>query len=227
MWRRAGLILLAIPILYLFAALIGALWPAGGDAHRKGPVTVHLIAGPIHYDLLLPLDGETRARFAEMDAPDLPLSHPGARWLIVGWGAKAFYTTTGTYKDVSLDAVLKAIFGDSSVLRVDLTGPLPADLETTRIAMDKEHYIRLLDAIGDSFARDREGRVIALDHPGFSGSDMFFEARGRFNLLRTCNSWVGSVLREAGLPFGAWTPTPFAVTLAHRLHMAKAPEAAH
>lgn len=49
--------------------------------------------------------------------------------------------------------------------------------------------------------------------PGFGPTDRFFAAHGRFDILRTCNTWISDMLRAAGLRFGAWTPTPYAVTL--------------
>jgi hypothetical protein len=46
--------------------------------------------------------------------------------------------------------------------------------------------------------------------------DGFFAAKDRFHLFRTCNVWLSDLLAKAGVPFGRWTPTPFAVRLAFR-----------
>ncbi|TNF60543.1 MAG: TIGR02117 family protein [Rhodobacteraceae bacterium] len=217
--RRVALALIAGPVFYLLASVIGALIPSGGSVRAGGPVTIHLVTGPIHYDFLLPLDAQTRARFAAMNDPGLPLEAPGAEWLVAGWGARDFYTTTGTYRDLSPRAVWRAATGDASVIRLGLAGPLTGEVPVRSIAMDRVTYDRLLDAILADFARDAAGRPIALDHPGFSDVDMFFEARGRFHLFRTCNTWIGRVLRDAGLRFGAWTPLPLSVGLAQRVHL--------
>lgn len=55
--------------------------------------------------------------------------------------------------------------------------------------------------------------TVALPYAGFTDTDAFFPAVGPFNLTRTCNVGVGERLRAAGLPFGAWTPTPQSVRL--------------
>lgn len=216
---RLALILAAGPLLYVLAAVLGALAAAPGQTRPDGPVTVHLLAGPIHTDILLPLDDATRARFAAFGGPDLPLGHPGADWLIAGWGARDFYTTTATWRDLSLRATLRAVAGDASVLRLGLAGAIEPGFSTWAVQMDTATYDRLIDAILATASRDAEGDPIPVDHPGFSTTDAFFEATGRFHLLRTCNAWVGAILRQSGLRFGAWTPLPLSVRIAHRTYL--------
>ena len=200
--------------------MIGGLIAPAGQARPDGPVTIHLLAGPIHTDILLPLDDATRARFAAVDGPDLPLGHPGADWLVAGWGARDFYTTTATWRDLSLRATLRAVAGDASVLRLGLAGPIEPGFPTWAVRMDADTYARLVDAVLATATRDAGGNPIPVDHPGFSSTDAFYEATGRFHLLRTCNAWVGAMLRQAGLRFGAWTPLPLSVRIAHRAYLA-------
>jgi len=49
---------------YLLAAVLGAVVPGRtADLPAGADVEIVLIAGPIHYDILLPLDAQTRAAF--------------------------------------------------------------------------------------------------------------------------------------------------------------------
>ncbi len=220
-WLLAPLGLIAtLILLWLGAALIGAALP-GKRANLPGDpaeVEIRLIPGPIHYDFLLPLDAATRARLELLAHSELPLDHTAAAWLMVGWGARTFYTTTGSYSDVTAKAVLRGIFGDRSVMRVDVLPALGSDGPWTRVYLNQTEYDALLSAVLASFEQDPEGRAQRLDHPGFNATDQFFEARGSFNILRTCNVWVGDMLRAAGQDFGAWTPTPFSIRAALQLH---------
>lgn len=214
-WVLRGLATGPILVLaYVCAAALGAVVPgARGDVPAGGPdVTVRLLAGPIHYDLLLPATKETRRVFGFAAEADVPVAHPAVEWIVVGWGARAFYTTTGSYRDVEIGAVLRGVFGDGAVLRVDVAGALPDDVGGRVLTLSHGRYRALLGAI---LAARAPGR--ALDHPGFTETDAFFPALGRFHLFRTCNVWVGEVLRAAGLRFGAWTPMPYSVTLSHRV----------
>ena len=205
---------------YLLAAVIGA-WVPGHvsvvqTAPADPPVKIHLVAGPIHYDLLLPLTSETRTRFAGLRASGLPLDHPAAEWLIVGWGSRAFYTHEGSYSSVPLSTVWRAVSGDSAVMRVDVVGALGPDLDLPALHLSAPQYRAMLAAIEDDFARSATGTFIVLDAPGFTDTDRFFVAKGRFHIFRTCNTWVSRTLRRAGVGFGIWTPTPYAVTLSQR-----------
>lgn len=59
-----------------------------------------LLSGPIHTDIAIPLDEETRAAFSFLGNTDFPLVHPNAEWLIIGWGGRAFYLETPTWAEL-------------------------------------------------------------------------------------------------------------------------------
>ena len=68
-------------------------------------IEIGLIAGPIHYDLLLPLTPEIRSRFAFANKDGVGVDNPRAGWLFAGWGAREFYRAVGAYSDT--DVVLR------------------------------------------------------------------------------------------------------------------------
>ena len=211
-----------VPAIYLMMAIIGAVVPGGAD-HDEGPKTreILLVHGPIHYDLLLPLDAETIEKFTPLAAQGIWLDHPEARWLVIGWGAEHFYTQTRTYTDLSLPAIFSGITGDKTVLRFDIAGVLAEDLPARRVRMTQQQYAALLESIWSSFALAPEGTPQRLDVAGYTSSDGFFAGLGRFNILRTCNVWIGERLRAAGLRFGLWTPMPLSVSLSYDLYQAE------
>ncbi len=218
MLRRLGL-LAAAPFaavaLYLLAALAGAMLPGAHARHDPGEgpqVAVGLIAGPIHYDLLLPLTPELRARLGFAAAAGVPVDHPGAEWLILGWGSRAFYTSAGTYADIAPAAVWTAATGDSAVIRLDVAGPIPAGAPGVEwLSLPPAQAARLTGALLAEIASPEP-----LAGMGFTGTDAFFPARGRFHIWRTCNAWLGEQLRAAGLPLGRWTPTTLSLRLSLR-----------
>lgn len=214
--------LVGVPTAYFLAATLGAVInTSGGTRETPNEVEVLLIAGPIHYDFLLPLNEATLARFSELEAHGLPIRHPNARWLLIGWGAREFYTTTGSYSDVNPRAILRGVFGDSSVIRADVLGDLYPDVAPLRVSMSAAQYDRLTQAMEATFDQRPDSTWVGLNTPGFTKSDRFFAANGRFHLFATCNTWVGKMLRAAGLPFGAWVPLPFAVTLSHHMYLSQ------
>lgn len=206
---------LALPVLYLAASVILPLIPGPG-ANLSGPLTrqIGLLQGPIHTDILFPLTPETRSRFAFAEAAGVPLNQPDAQWLLFGWGSAAFYTTAGTYADITASAVLTAATGDEAVIRLDALGPLPP-LENLRfLSLSEAQFQALLTQTTTALASETR-----LNHPGFTGTDAFFPARGQFHLFHTCNVWLGEALRASGIPFGLWTPANWSVTLSLNHHL--------
>ena len=194
--------------LYLGLAAVGGLIPgAVADLAEGDDVEIGLLFGPIHVDFLLPATPATREVLGFAEGAGVPVADPGVAHFIVGWGARDFYTTAGTYADITPRATVRAIAGDASVLRVDVVGPIDPSADYPRLRLSQGQYEALLEAIADSV----EGGPIP--GAGFTPTDGFHEASGRFHILRTCNTWVGRVLRRAGVPVGGWTPTPYSLRL--------------
>jgi uncharacterized protein (TIGR02117 family) len=108
--------------------------------------------------------------------------------------------------------IWQAVSGDSAVLHLDVAGNLAGVEGVTYLPLSQVQMTALLGAIEATVLRDQTGKPVALPEH-FSSNDAFFAAKGHFSLFRTCNVWIGELLRTAGLRFGIWTPTPQAVEL--------------
>ncbi len=210
---RALSALISLPILYFCAALVGAVLP-GQHPQIEGSATtrIALARGPIHYDILLPLTEAVRTSFAFAEPNGVPLSNPNARFLIVGWGSTGFYTTTGTYADLTFRKIWDAATGDTAAIHLDVAGDLTNIPDLIWLDITTGQLAILTQTITNSLTLDSAGTPIPLN-AHYNQTDAFFAANGPFHLFHTCNAWVGETLRAAGIPFGLWTPTPQAVTL--------------
>ena len=201
-------VVVLLPLFYFALASLGAILPgshpqiAGG-----GPTKIALARGPIHYDLLLPMTDALRSAYGFAMAQGVPVRDPAVKFLIVGWGSKAFYTQTGTYADLNLGSIWPALTGDDATLHLDVAGDIADDPGITWIDLSETQLQALESAVAATFTRDAAGQPIPLNATPFGPTDAFYAAEGRFNLLNTCNVWIGHMLREAGLDFGMWTPT--------------------
>ena len=60
-----------------------------------------------------------------------------------------------------------------------------------------------------SGVRDDSGRFVRVEGAtGHGPADAFYESRGRYSPLFTCNTWANAALRRAGAPCCLWTPFP-------------------
>lgn len=164
---RAALALILAPVLavalWLLAGFAGAVipGPVAVVSPGAGVQRVGLVAGPIHYDFLLPLTDGVRDRFAFAEVAGVPVRHSGAEWLIVGWGAREFYTSTETLADMAPSTVLQAATGDAAVMRLDVIGPVAAGAAVTWLALSGPAFDALVAAIaGDAGAVPLPARAL-------------------------------------------------------------------
>ena len=121
-------------------------------------------------------------------------------WLWFGWGEREFYLNTPTWRDLSPRIAAHAVIGsDRTLIHVD---HLLYPWEDARpVRLSPAEYRRLSAAIGASFD-PADTRPIR----GYGPADVFYPARGRYDLVRTCNWWTGRMLAAAGVRIGWWTP---------------------
>lgn len=192
----------------------------GPVTHVGGAPTevIGLARGPIHYDILVPLNPDLRQRFGFAKAKGLPVDHPNAEWLVIGWGAEGFYTTVGAYSDITSGVLWRAVTGDNSVMRLDLAGNLSGVSGIAWLEASPAQIDVLANIVLKALMRDAAGKPIAVPPAPWGQSHVFFRALGAFHLFHTCNAWVGETLRAAGFSHGVWTPTTQALSLSLWLH---------
>ena len=181
--------------------------------------TILLLENPIHTDIAFPVDETSRKAFAFLAAEGLDPVAVGAKWIVVGWGGRAFYLNTPTWADLSAGPVFKALTVDAGVMHVALAGTIdPADPAVRAIRLSQTEYERLIEAVLASFTRDKAGEPMLIEGGGYGDFDRFYEGEGWFNVLVGCNLWTARMLRVAGLKTGIWTPLPVFLTMSLDLH---------
>jgi uncharacterized protein (TIGR02117 family) len=203
----------------LFFLIAGTLVPrplfSQSDGEEKS-VEVLVITNPIHTDIAIPATSETLQAFAFLQESGLPLDAPGLRWLVFGWGGRAFYLETPTWADLKLVPALKALTIDRSVMHAELAGNIERGLPNVKsIRVSTDEFSRMLQSILDSFDPQQPA---AIQGAGYGPNDRFFEANGYFNVLLSCNTWAAKALRAAGLQTGWWNPLPQSLDLSLALH---------
>lgn len=218
-WKRTLRWLLAVSLAAVVAVVTGTAIPrplwfaekvhaAGGETRR-----ILVLSNPIHTDIAIPVDAETLTRFPFLAQSGMPVAHPNARWMVFGWGGRAFYIETPTWSDLKPVPLMKGLTLDRSVIHADVAGEIVEPSESvTGFEIGTDEYQRLLAFIELSFT-PKDGRIQAIPDAEYGDNDRFFEANGWFSAAVGCNTWTAKALREAGLRTGWWNPLPVSLSM--------------
>ena len=213
--KRVALGIAAVPMLYLLAALVGGLVTANsGWREPDDGITVYLADNGIHVDLVLPAKAAGLDWRPLLPARDFASVPAEAQWVAFGAGERRVYLETPTWGDMSPRTLWSAIAGGERVMHVEWTRD-PA-YSAREIRLTPEQYRRLWSAVRAGFALDRDGKPVRIDHPGYGRHDAFYEGFGRASAIDTCNQWIATRLRLAGVRAPLWSPFTTGVTARFR-----------
>lgn len=210
--RRICAIFIAPPIVYCALALVLAGLPAQSRAPGAGQeaITIFACDNGVHVDLVLPIEAvglDWRQTFEahHFAGPTSGLTHVG-----LGWGSRDFYLATPRWRDFRPHFAFKALLWDDTVLHVELRQQPSAEGDCRQWPASPASYLALARFVQESMQRE-SGRVLPVGS-GYGPNDAFFQARGQYTPVATCNQWSGRALALAGAPVGRWTPFSFLVT---------------
>jgi uncharacterized protein (TIGR02117 family) len=193
---------------YLVAGAIGGAIPAPGWQVRPAAgVTIFVESNGIHTGIVVPklaagVDWRPLARPEHLADP----RYAGHDHLSFGWGERAFYLETPTWADVRPSTILHAAIGsDRTLVHIDHLPRPDVGPQVKAVVLRPEEYRRVAAFIAASIAPGGEHAR------GYHGYDAFYEGRGRYTAITTCNAWTGAALRAAGVRMGRWTPFPATV----------------
>ncbi len=164
--------------------------PKPGEARR----TVYLVTqGPWHTGIALRRADVPAGIWVAKD------DYPDAKYIEVGWG-----DSDGYRKKLTPWIVTKGLFWPThSVLQLDgFTNSVEAnfaDPRATIVAVDLSvrGFERLCQHIACTHELDEAGRPRRL-------GDDWYDARGKYCICWTCNTWLAKGLRAAGCPIVSW-----------------------
>jgi uncharacterized protein (TIGR02117 family) len=215
-WVGRGLsALLAIPALYLAAALIGSLVPV--NRHWTEPargITIYIADNGIHADIIMPVKAESLDWAPLIPKSDFAAVPPDAGWIAFGSGEERVYLNTPSWWDITPRTIWSALAGGRRVMHVEYVAS--PDYALREIRLRPEEYRRLWAAIHADFALRQDGGPQRIDHPGYGPADSFYRAVGKESAFRTCNSWVARWLRLAGVKTSLWPPFVNGLTWRYR-----------
>ena len=200
--KRVGFILLGLVILITLPTFIPT-----GEKEESGEIEIFLVSNEIHTDLALPVKNDVFDWTSFIDPADFK-SGP-SQWIEIGSGDRDFLFEIPTWDKFDLKVLLDALFWpDPAIMHVNFLGTHPTVYQHRVLRISRERYRLLVDSIKKSFVLDK-GKPVLIPGRGYSESDNFYEGKGDFSIVRTCNVWTSEKLASANLLHPLWSPTKY------------------
>jgi uncharacterized protein (TIGR02117 family) len=195
---------------YFLAAWVGSSIPRNRDwRETPAPDGVEILIGTngVHTEIVMPrttrdIDWAHHFPVRDIADPARPYTH-----ISFSWGEREIFLGTPTWADLKPFAALRIITSGGPALLHVAHHVRPAPSEYYRpLRISRAEYRALANAILQSLppAASRVRHAYA----GYGAQDVFYDARGTYTILTTCNQWTGERLARAGIRTGAWTPFP-------------------
>jgi uncharacterized protein (TIGR02117 family) len=211
-------IVLSIPVailVYLLFALVLSIIPVNTTfVEPKEGVDIYIESNGVHTDIVVPVKSPAIDWTSKVDTQFFNPARSEFKYIAFGWGDKGFYLDTPTWADLKFSTAFKALFWlGTSAMHVSYSEYVPIpDKDTRKIRISKVQYEKLIRFIDESFQIDGSGKYIPINCCHYKGmNDNFFEAKGKYNLFRTCNTWTNKGLKTAEVKTAFWAPFEWSV----------------
>lgn len=203
-------------LLFLFSAFVLSSLPVKPSfaqaSQEQEQIEIYVTSNGVHTDLVVPvatpyIDWREKVPLHHFKRADSSYTH-----LSFGWGDREFYLKTPSWSDLTPGVALRAaLWPTPTALHVEYihSGLVPTKRQRP-VLLSGEQYRQLVQYIDSSFQKEN-GAYRHITGSGYTRQDTFYEAHGKFYILKNCNNWVNGGLKAAGVETAFWAPLPFAV----------------
>ena len=170
---------------------------------------IYILTNGVHTDLVFPIKSKEIDWSKKMPYENTLAKDSTMQYIALGWGDKGFYLDTPTWAELKFSTAFKAAFwlGESAV-HATFYREMKEGEDCKKINLTTEQYQELIKYVDDTFDKDAFGNYIFVKTNAVYGkNDAFYEAKGSYNFLFTCNTWTNDGLKVAGQKAAFWTAT--------------------
>jgi len=205
--KALGVFMIFIALYFLIAFLLSSV-PVNADFKpcEKDAVEIYILTNGVHTDLVLPYRNQYMDWRKWVNPSHTKSGDSNVANVAFGWGDKGFYLETKTWDELKFSTAFKAVFYlGSSAMHVSFHKKLRETASCRKICVSKESYLKLVEHITESFDADSVGVPRQIAGAAFTNHDAFYDAKGKYSLFYTCNTWANDGLKSAGLKACYWT----------------------
>ncbi|MGZ5264115.1 MAG: TIGR02117 family protein [Kaistella sp.] len=172
-------------------------------------VVVYILTNGVHTDLVVPVKSPEIDWSKEILFENTLSKRTDFKYLSIGWGDKGFYLDTPTWAELKVSTAVKAAFWMSeSAMHCTFYDTMAEGEDCIKLTLTREQYLDLIRFIRGKFDRDENGKPILIKTDAVYGkNDAFYDAKGSYSFLDTCNTWSNNGLKAAGQKAALWTPS--------------------
>lgn len=207
-------IILGIVIIYVILGLLIPYIPVSAkDDGQKKEIPIYIYTNGVHTDIVMPVRNDLQDWSLKIPFANTKSKKTDYQYIGIGWGDKGFYLDTPTWADLKFSTAVKAAFWLSdSAMHCTYYNTMKEGDDCKMIMISRSQYENLVKYVEDKFDRDQNGNFMLIPtNAVYSDNDAFYDAKGTYSFLYTCNTWSNNALKAAGQKAAFWTPSDFGI----------------
>ncbi|MDR3022605.1 TIGR02117 family protein [Chryseobacterium sp.] len=207
-------IILGIVVIYVILGLLIPYIPVSAkDDGQKKEIPIYIYTNGVHTDIVMPVKNDLQDWSLKIPFANTKSKKTDYQYIGIGWGDKGFYLDTPTWADLKFSTAVKAAFWLSdSAMHCTYYNTMKEGDDCKMIMISRSQYENLVKFVEDKFDRDQNGNFILIPtNAVYSDNDAFYDAKGTYSFLYTCNTWSNNALKAAGQKAALWTPSDFGI----------------
>jgi len=198
------LLIISITSLYLAVAYILTLFPQNIKTNLSKNKTIYIYHDIMHSDIILNLK-KSNYNWKKI-LPQL-LRNKKTGYISFGWGDKETYLNTPLWSDLKISTAFKALFINTpSLVHVQYYYNINQNQYIKKLKVTPNQYKAIEQNILKSF-----GSKPIFVHKGYGKNDIFYSSIYKYNIINTCNTRTGDILRDSNITISYWTPISWCV----------------
>jgi uncharacterized protein (TIGR02117 family) len=203
---------------WILAALALPLITVNPHPTAGKDVTIFIETNGDHTDMVVPVTNSIKDWRSEISYQNTVSRDSTKKYVAIGWGDKGFYLNTPTWSQLKFSVAFRAAFAlSTAAVHATFCDSLKESNDCKKLTISNEQYAKLVAFVDSAFKRDADGHVINIKtKANYDNEDAFYEAKGRYTLFYTCNTWANNALKSCGQKACLWTPTDMGIFYHYR-----------
>jgi uncharacterized protein (TIGR02117 family) len=188
------------------------------DDGQKKEIPVYIYTNGVHTDIVMPVKNDLQDWGAKIPFTNTKSRQTDYNFVGIGWGDKGFYLDTPTWADLKFSTAFKAAFWLSeSAMHCTYYKEMKVGNDCKMIMISRNQYKKLAEFVENKFDKDENGNFVLIPTDAVYGNnDAFYDAKGKYSFLNTCNTWSNNALKAAEQKAALWTPSDYGIFLHYK-----------